>query len=427
MHGLIFQVYQHGSSWSTDDQNNKFYRRRAGGHRIASFLRSLGWDIEVIDFSAEFSFEELKEICQSRITNKTVFCGFSCIFQSWPTNIEQIANWIKHKHTHVYNIWGGGTWPNVNSASIDYYISGYGENALYNLLKYLTGNSSKKLLHFDLRYANKKVITANKVDPSFPMNILTQDYEDRDFMRPEEWGHIELSRGCIFKCKFCYYPVLGVKGDYTQDTADFKRSMQRNYDRYGIKNYYVVDETFNDSSEKIKKFADAVESLSFVPFYSGFIRADLLISRPSDREDLMRMNFLGHYYGIESFNFESAKAIGKGMPTEKLQHGLLEIKNYFLNNNRKIYRGTISMIAGLPYETVATMKKSLAWLRQKWSDQHSVWFPLTIPDKTYQTHWWADSISDMGINFENYGYRIKTTDHGSVDWENDDLSFTYVN
>ena len=76
-HGLIFQVYEHGSTASSPDQDNKYHRRRAGGHRIASFLRSHDWDIEVIDFATEFTFEVLQELCRSRITSKTVFCGSS--------------------------------------------------------------------------------------------------------------------------------------------------------------------------------------------------------------------------------------------------------------------------------------------------------------------------------------------------------------
>ena len=69
--------------------------------------------------------------------------------------------------------------------------------------------------------------------------------------------------------------------------------------------------------EKITKFADVVEKLDFVPWFSAYIRADLLIARPRDREELLRMNLTGHYYGIETFNRESGKIIGKGYDTEK--------------------------------------------------------------------------------------------------------------
>ena len=216
--------------------------------------------------------------------------------------IDKFAIWFKKNYPDIKIIWGGGYIIPTDVDSIDFYITGYGENALLNLLKVISRNSLVQSITFDSRFKNKKVICADKTCPAFPMHQLSNTFEDRDFLLPEEWGHIELSRGCIFKCKFCSYPVLGVKGDYTQDAEDFRKSLQINYDRYGISNYYVVDETFNDSTAKISKYADQVEKLSFVPFFSGFIRADLLITRPEDRHHLMRMNFLGHYYGIESFN-----------------------------------------------------------------------------------------------------------------------------
>ena len=37
----------------------------------------------------------------------------------------------------------------------------------------------------------------------------------------------------------------------------------------------------------------------------------------------------GHFYGIESFNHKSAKAIGKGMHPDKVKQGLIDVKNYF--------------------------------------------------------------------------------------------------
>ena len=67
-HGLVFQVYESRFDSSSADQDNKFHRRRAGGHRIANFLRSHDWDVEVIDFAAMFSIEELQELCRSTVS-----------------------------------------------------------------------------------------------------------------------------------------------------------------------------------------------------------------------------------------------------------------------------------------------------------------------------------------------------------------------
>lgn len=418
-HGLVFQVYESRFDSSSADQDNKFHRRRAGGHRIANFLRSHDWDVEVIDFAAMFSFEELQELCRSRITKKTKFIGFSCIFQSWPIVIDKFASWFKKNYPDIKIIWGGGYIIPPDVDSIDFYITGYGENALLNLLKVISGNSLVQSITFDSRFKNKKVICADKTCPAFPMHQLSNTFEDRDFVLPEEWGHIELSRGCIFKCKFCSYPVLGVKGDYTQDAEDFRKSLQINHDRYGISNYYVVDETFNDSTDKISKYADQVEKLSFVPFFSGFIRADLLLTRPEDKHHLLRMNFLGHYYGIESFNDKTAKTIGKGMPSEKLKQGLVDIKNFFQQSNRKIYRGSTSMIVGLPFETPDSLQNSIDWHQQHWNDQHCIWNALYIPSFNSAIPGMNDQMSIIGLNLKKFNYEsLGTFDHLGTKWIN---------
>jgi len=255
-------------------------------------------------------------------------------------------------------------------------------------------------------------------------------YQDRDFIQPYEWLGVEFSRGCKFSCDFCNFPVLGVKGDYTRNSDDCYEQIMDAYDRFGVMNYTVVDETFNDRTEKITKFADVVDRLPFQPFFTGFMRGDLLISRPRDREELLRMNFLGHYYGIESFNTESARAVGKGMDGDRVKAGLLDVKNYFLTHGRQLYRATVSMIIGLPHESLESIHRSKAWFDEHWNDQHTRWYALAIAVSE------LDLPSKMSLDYKKYGYTViknsdaaeKTAWDGShgvqggktyVDWKND--------
>jgi len=105
----------------------------------------------------------------------------------------------------------------------------------------------------------------------------------------------------------------------------------------------------------------------------------LLIARPHEREELLRMNFLGQYYGIETFNHASGKAVGKGMDPDRLKQGLLDLKKYYLTENRKAYRATISLILGLPHETIETLENTQQWLVDNWQDQAFSHYVLGIP------------------------------------------------
>ena len=173
--------------------------------------------------------------------------------------------------------------------------------------------------------------------------------------------------------------------------------MLRNYETWGVTNYTVADETFNDRPSKITKFANVVETLPFEPFYTGFIRADLLVSRPTDRIDLARMNFRGHYYGVESFNTASAKSVGKGMKAERLQEGLIDVRKYFETTGNGLYCGTIGLIIGLPHETKETITKSQEWLNKNWNGQSFAVYPLIIPSLE------LENKSKM-FDYEKYGY-----------------------
>ena len=411
-HALIFNVR---AKDSTERQ------RQLGGYRIATYLRQEGWDIEVIDYVSHWTLEELQELTRSRVTNSTVFFGFSSIFNHWDSGLEDFCVWVKEKYPDIQLIIGAAVTKEIKSNVLDYYINGYGEYAILELTKSLIGNTPHGGIKFDLKYPEKKVIRANIDYPAYPMKSLMVKYENRDFILPTEWLGIEFSRGCKFECIYCTYAVLGVKGDYTRDADDFYTQMMDTYDRFGVKNYFCSDETFNDRSDKIVKFADAADKLSFQPFISGFIRADLLASRPKDWEHIARLGFLGQFYGIETFNHETGKAIGKGMNPDRLLPGLLEARKYFLNNGRKLYRGQISLICGLPYETRETLNKTRDWLVENWQGESFCWFTLEIGATN-------DRPSILYNNYQKYGYRkinaydtdlgFASTDH-TIEWEND--------
>jgi hypothetical protein len=382
--------------------------RNSGAYRISTFLRENDWDAEVIDWVSYWTLDQLKQLCKQRIDKDVKFIGFSYLFVDEPISIiEEFGTWFKLTFPNIKILLGAPNKWRFPNKYIDYNIHGYGELALLELLKYLFSNGSSP--KFNLMTHAGKSISANEMYPSYPMNSLLIKYEDRDFIQSHEWLGIEFSRGCKFACAFCNYPVIGVKGDYTRDADDFKYHVTDAYDRFGVTNYYVADETFNDRTEKITKFADVVEQLPFDPFFTATLRADLLINRPADKEELLRMNMLAQLYGVESFNTPSAKSIGKGMDSEKMKQGLIDIRQYFETHGSKRYRGTVSLIAGLPHETVDTLRQSKQWLLDNWQGHAFNILPLEIPISEY------DTPSKIGLDWKKYGYEDVSDDPKFID------------
>lgn len=386
-HCLIFNV------------NGTVIDRGAGGHRIASHLRNEGWDCEVIDFFSNWDEVEIKELFKSRINNNTKFIGLSYLFSLDANNPSMaiFTKWVKETYPQLLIISGSQT-TLIDDVHVDYHVTGYGEYALDAILKYEFSNGPAPNIDKLRIHYHTKVVNALHNYPAYPFRDPIIRYEDRDFMHKDEWGKIEFSRGCKFKCAYCSYPVLGVKGDYTRDVESARTQLQDAYDRFGITNWVVSDETFNDRTEKITKFADMIEELDFVPYFSGYIRADLLVSRPKDREELLRMRFLGHFYGIETFNHESAKSIKKGMDPKKLQKGILEVKEFYKKHVGKQYRAQMAFIAGLPHETKESIGETVKWIKNNWIDQVASANPLQIGTlDDYRS-------SDMAVDYAKYGY-----------------------
>lgn len=383
--GLIFNVTQHA-----------FLSRPLGGHRIAHWLREQGWDIEVVDWANWWNLEQLQEFVRMRCTKHTRFIAFSKLFNIWPDIMEQFAGWIKQNYPHVILISGSSVNPMFTSKHIDWYIQGYGEHAITALLKYCAGNGTQPHFRFQ---GYRKVIGAIDSYPAWPMRSLMVRYQDRDFIQSDEWLTVELARGCKFKCAFCQFPVLGVREDTTRDAADFQLQLQDAYDRFGVSDYIIADETVNDRTEKLKKFADVVETLTWQPWFSAYVRADLMATEAEQRSHMLRMNLLGHFYGIESMHTPAARSIGKGMRADRIKQTLLDNKQFFLTNGDRLYRGHVGLIAGLPFETEQTLMDTMSWLIENWQGQSFGIHHLLLPDISG-----PDKQSNMSLDLARYGY-----------------------
>ena len=316
--------------------------------------------------------------------------------------LKFFTDYIRKTYPWVKIIAGGQKTWTVRCIDADYFITGNGEYAMDALLKYLCGEGPEPRITTTFENGSK-LIMAQHSYPCFPKRDANISFEDRDFIQPNETLNIEFARGCIFACKYCSFPLLNMKQDTTRYEDSVYEELLENYERWGITNYYVTDDTINDSKDKIALIARAVRRLPFRPQFNGYIRADLLIRHGQDTwDDMIDMGLTSHHYGIESFNHESGKSVGKGMKPEETKEGLLKIKDYFNKNSHNYYCGHFSMIAGLPFETYETLEESKKWINENWSDTLVNYIPLTLTRKPQEGD---DEIDTKVYNsFMEYGY-----------------------
>ena len=225
----------------------------------------------------------------------------------------------------------------------------------------------------------------------------------------------------MFSCSYCNFPIIGQAKDVSVSKEEFKLQMQTGYEKWGIVNWRVMDETFNDRPEKLQKYADAVDELGYNPWICGFARGDLVVKHREHWDTYIRLGFLGHSMGIETFNHEAGKLVRKGMDPDKLQTGLLEFQTYTDIHAPQRYRANIQMICGIPGETKESWYKSLDWLNTHWLRQSASAHILEIGDYdetlTNQSRFTRELIANGLVKLEarsNPGYNVFKDANGDV-------------
>jgi hypothetical protein len=376
-------------------ENKISVERSSGAYRMAHYLRSFNWDIEVIDFISHWSMTDLQLLIDTRYRQGNLkWIGVSATWIIGHPNLRGVCSYIKERYPDVVIIAGGH---NVFSPEItaNYYVKGFGEAAAKAILDYEFGNGSKP---YGRPYKSGWAIDALHFYPCWTLDNYSIDYEIRDFLEPTDVLTLELSRGCRFACKFCNFPILGVKEDYSVSEDVIFNNISSLYDTWGIKNFVVADETINDRNSKLEKLARAVQRSNIEPNLNAFVRIDLFKSHPEQIKLLADARVWGHFYGIETFNHRAGKVIGKGLDPDVIKQLMLNVKSY-MQQHVGPYRGTASFISGLPYETVDDLKNTHDWLLSNWTDQHwSIW-ALDIPKNDDN-----NKLSAFGEDFGKYGY-----------------------
>lgn len=359
-----------GTCWQKTDMGTF---RGVGPYRVADIFKSFAWKVEVIDFYSLWPDDKLEQYLNLRIKKDTEIIAISTTF-STEEIIKNLINKIKKIKKSVYIILGG---QNVTSFDVDWdiQIHGYYEIALPQVIKWLYYGGTKPKIS---QYKNKKFfIDAYKEYPAPNLHATDVEYTASDFIQPYEALSFELSRGCIFSCKFCNFEYTGMKKPSYANYDILKKRLEYNYYNFGIRNYTIGDDTFNDNDTKIKVLADIVQSLPFEVNFAACIRLDLLASRPQQYDLLKNARVWAHHYGIETFTHEAGKAIGKGMHPDKVKDALLNTKEYFLKN-LGLYRAGCSMIAGLPYDSPEYWQTADQWYTENFSSEHLDWYPYCI-------------------------------------------------
>jgi radical SAM superfamily enzyme YgiQ (UPF0313 family) len=398
------------------------WQRAIGAYQVAHHCRQAGITCQVIDFTDLFKIEELEEIITSLIDKGTLALGISTTFfynqdtrsrfVSAVRTLEQILSEklrnlvieIKARYPHIKIVGGGANSYHIEDDPLfDVIFHGYSEQSVVEYLQSLKGDIPKRLWP---KKNGTEIIDGKH--SNFDINTLDHFWHPDDCVLEGETLPIEISRGCIFKCSFCSYPLNGKKKfDYLRDPLLIKDELVKNFENFGTTNYFFTDDTFNDSTFKLEQLHKVITDLPFKIKFVTYLRLDLLHAHKEQVTLLKEMGLGSAFFGIETLNHESGKIIGKGMKPTVVRDFLLDV---YYNHWASQIPITCSFIIGLPKETEDSVRATHAWC--KTTPINDLWFPLFIKKNSHFK-------SEFDVNYHKYGYTLDDEDG----WKNDLMNY----
>lgn len=417
----------------TDVSSSREIQRGLGAYKIAHEARQLGFSTLVVDFCSAIGYNRFKKIIDLTVGENTLAVGFSNTwfpFRTFETlhitgalesdadawnledanfrslsadfsqnNHKKYIDYIKSVNPKCECIVGGAkTFEYLQDPVFDKVFVGYSEN---HFRDYLQGKHiDKRIFSYDMR--------SNQGDFDFNNSVVT--YVDTDCLHSEEILTIEMSRGCIFNCKFCSYPHRNQKTkDFTKYQDVLYNELKNNYDTWGTYKYYITDDTFNDYTTKLEVINEVIQSLNFKPQFEAYVRQDLVSRQPRQAKLMYDIGVRATYYGLETWHDPTAKAIGKG--------GDLQLKLQGMKNCKDVWGDDVytsaGIVVGLPKDTDQSIRDVLQWY--KWEGGSDLidnlhFNALIIKHKPEVQSYLFNS--DIDLYPEKYGYKM----NGMLDW-----------
>ena len=426
----------------TDSVQFDVKSRGYGVHRLATQIRDNGYSCLVIDFSSIVTWEIYTAILDRAIGESTLAVGYSTTWMPFKfpdvgvrtsnpgegdgldkerftidslvsafskDNYYPWISYVKQRNPKTKTILGGAKIDFYLNAPTDYVIVGLGETEIIDLLDSLSGRTRRifsRIIDHDRKAHNS----------TWDFRSSTTRYTANDLLLPNETLNLEVGRGCMFKCAYCSYPLIGQKTkDYLKHKEVIRQELIENYERWGTTKYFIVDDTFNDSTEKMQMFTDISQSLPFELKFWCYLRADILAAKPEQIQLLKDAGIVETYFGIETFNPKTAKFIGKGMAHERIIDTMYKCKEVW-GDRSYIAAG---VIIGLPYETQASIQTAVDFFtRSDCPVDLANTFPLSIVGNHDLVKYMY--MSEMDRNYTKYGYYFPNPTDNYFSWRKDD-------
>lgn len=351
---------------------------------LAAVLRENSIDVEIIDSIAlKIGFEET---VNKAVNNNPMFVGFSA---ETPTicNAAKLAEMIKRKRPDITTIIGGthiSALPEKTMESfpqLDIGVIGEGEMTLLELLNTLSnGRDVRNVRGLVIRRNNKPVMTDRRESikcldslpvPAWDLLPFLPHHYYLSFYSVRKTPSISLvtSRGCGFKCSFCYQGVFGRK--VRRHSAAYVMNMIRDlYHNYGIREIRFQDDIFLSDENRLVTLCEMLINENLDISWSCLSSVEKI-----KKETLSIMKKAGCWQillGIESGSQVILREIKKNVRLSQIESGLRLIHDAGI-------RSVGYFMIGYPAETRDTIKETIKFARKMPIDDFRMNYLVPFP------------------------------------------------
>ena len=219
--------------------------------------------------------------------------------------------------------------------------------------------TNKDLSRFN-RTEHKNIFTNLNYDLDKEKPVLFDLFQEDDCLNERDILGLEVSLGCKFNCSFCNYPMRNAKNLKLNCEEAMLYTFRTAKEMYNINNFFIADDTLNESDEKLELLAKVVKQLDFKPRIACFARLDVLSNRLHQIPLMKEACIIACNFGIETMSKEAAKAIKKGYNFDKYVITLTELKKQIPG-----FWASAGFISGLKGDTFENLKSKMNLLINK--------------------------------------------------------------
>jgi radical SAM superfamily enzyme YgiQ (UPF0313 family) len=388
----------------------------------AATLIVRNYSVQIIDIRLNPFWSDL---LASELDKNPLYFGLSVMSGQPIASALKVSQFIKKK-SNIPVVWGGNhptlsPYETISNPAVDIVVIGDGEETLLELSDKIA--SSKSLRNVKgLWYKENGQIVKNEprdpVDLDFlplpPYHLVDTDDYVQEY-RGRRMLNIETSRGCKYKCRYCYH--TGGTGFHGFRSLNIEKSLERIYwacDEFNVEGVYLIDDNFflnkKRGMEIVRNLVASQKTIYWqiqgvdVPSMLGFKKQEL---REMELSRLKRISV-----GAESGSPDTLRYVSKPHTVDML----IEANKLWSNYDINIF---YNWLAGFPSETIEDVKKTIGMMFQMIRDNpHARLSPLYNFFPFPGTALWYEVIEKHGFEPPE-----SLADWGGYDWNCVNVSY----